>query len=564
MRRHPHYWLLALVIVAGCPVFGLASDNGTSGQGVALTTPATVSDGARELAAQVREIAHSKTISRTKKEKRISTAVRVAVVAATAYKQNPGEVLQIGIALASAAAQAAPSFADAIINATVFAPAIARIDGATAQIRTAAFSAAKGPGRKIAADAPAGQYAGVVQPRAPTTMAPTTEPAPTTPIEEAQDENLQSSPAAAPGSTITWGRNSSINFTAEAGARYDDNVFWTKTNKVGDTIVSLAPGAEYQFGQNSLGHGSIRYREMFSHYMDNTVPNANLGLGAADFGFSDDKLTLAATSSFNQLNQNNPDILAQGKSVLLRTDVFAAAGSAEVRLSSLLSAKAGGSYTHTDYKTAGLISSQHTDWPLSLYFQATPKLDISTGFTYGVERPDGGGPSGEDLYYSLCLRGSLTPKVTTEFSVGEQTQSVANNPRQNLLGFNGSFNCQLTPNTNCVLALSRGFNAGALGQSLVNSSYRLGFVNDLTPQLQVGTNLSYRSTDYGPTVYVIGNLPVFVPRTDHFWEGSLDISYEFSEHFKAGATYTFRINRSNDPGVEFANNVIGLVVDLRY
>jgi len=99
------------------------------------------------------------------------------------------------------------------------------------------------------------------------------------------------------------------------------------------------------------------------------------------------------------------------------------------------------------------------------------------------------------------------PKLTTEFSVGEQTQSVGNSPRQQVLSFDGSLNCQATPNTSCVLGLSRGFSMSALGQSLVNGSYRLGITNTPAPQWQVGTNIVFRTIQYGPAILCLGKNP---------------------------------------------------------
>jgi hypothetical protein len=211
-----------------------------------------------------------------------------------------------------------------------------------------------------------------------------------------------------------------------------------------------------------------------------------------------------------------------------------------------------------------LVSSRYTDLPFSLYFRALPKLDFLTGFTYGVERPDGGGPTGKDFYYNVGLRGSLTPKLTGEFSVGDRTREVGSNPRERLLGFNGSFNYEVTPKTNAVLTLSRGFNTSALGESLTNGSYRLALRTELTPQWQVGTSLTYRSVDYGTAVFTVANFAAGTRRKDDYWEGGLDATYNYSQWLTASAYYTLRNNRSTVPGVEFSNNILGLILGLRY
>jgi hypothetical protein len=539
---------------------------------------------ARELAAQVSEINHSSMISRAKKEKRIATAVRVAVVAATAYKQDPDEILGIGVTLAAEAARAAPPFTEVIARAVSFAPAIAGIDGASSRIRTAAFAAAKGPEARRQRTEPVTEYARTSAPPAAVAevapvQAQSSSPEAETAARPVTNETATSSPAAenaagentlssnpTTGSKAYLGSNSAINLTAELGAKYDDNVFWTQTDKVGDTIVWVAPGAEYRFGQNSLAHGGINYKESFARYLNNSAPQVDLGTGSADFGYADELLTLTSSASYNQLDQNNPDVLAQQRRALLRSDVFSLGGNAESHLTPKISAKLGVDYSHTDYKTPGLVSTQHEDVPLNIYFITTPKLDLSTGVTYALDRPDGGGPTGRNMYYNVGLRGALTPKLGAVFSVGEQTQKVADNPMQHLLGFDGSFIYEVTPKTNAVLAASRGFGVSALGESLVNGSYSLGVTTDLTPQWQVGGNLTYRTVDYGSAVYTPPpyNLPELIRRKDNYWESGLTVSYLYSQWLTASANYTHRNNQSTLSGAEFSDNILSLMLGLRY
>jgi hypothetical protein len=94
------------------------------------------------LAAQVQEIAASPSLSRRAKERRIASAVRQAVIAATANVAEPGQALRIALALAKAAAQAAPYFANSIRDAIISIPSIASIAGAVTQIQATVTAAA--------------------------------------------------------------------------------------------------------------------------------------------------------------------------------------------------------------------------------------------------------------------------------------------------------------------------------------------------------------------------------------------------------------------------------------
>ena len=263
MHRVFGAWLLILILAVGGVSAGYAESGGASAGPEGRAPQEGVAMLARELASQVSEINHSSMISRAKKEKRIATAVRVAVVAATAYKQDPDEILGIGVTLAAEAARAAPPFTEVIARAVSFAPAIAGIDGASSRIRTAAFAAAKGPEARRQRTEPVAEYARTSAPPAaaaevPPVQAQSSSPeaetaarpvtaetaTPSSAAENPAGENtLSSNPTT--GSKAYLGSNSAINLTAELGAKYDDNVFWTQTDKVGDTIVWVAPGAEY-------------------------------------------------------------------------------------------------------------------------------------------------------------------------------------------------------------------------------------------------------------------------------------------------------------------------------
>ena len=571
--------LLISALAVSAVTSTLAESGGAPGGRDGPAPQVGVSTTAEDLAAQISEINRSTLISRAKKEKRISTAVRVAVVAATAYRQNPSEVLGIGLEFAAVAARAALSFAEAIANAVSFAPPIARIDGASSQIRTATFAAAKAPGDRRAHPFPAKEYARIAPPTLPdealnpsaARASPSEQPAATESSKSAvssdRDSEADARTAALSGreSRGSSGGNSAVSLTADVGVQYDDNIFWSKTSKVGDTIYSVSPGADYHFGQNSLAHGSVSYREAFTRYAKNSTPNVNLGTGAADFGFSDEKLTLDGTASYSQLDQNNSALLPTGGHTLLRSDLLALGASAESNLLAKISARIGGNYSLTEFKTTGLINSRHFDVPLNLYYQTTPKLDLSVGASYGEEMPEGAGPNSRDLYYNVGLRGSLAPKLTGNFSVGYRTRNVPANPSQRMLGFDGSFNYELTPKTTAALSLSRDFNTSPLGQTLVSGSYGLSLTTAFNPQWQATSRISYQTSDYGNVVFAQGNaLALPDRRVDNYWEGRLQLSYLYARWLSASANYTFRSNQSTIPLAEFSNNLVGLTLGLRY
>src|SRR5450432_4501546 len=81
------------------------------------------------LADQVKAIASSRT-STKEKQKSIASAVKFAVLAATADLKDVAQVVKVALEFTTAAANAAPEFVDAIVSGVAAIPGIADIDGA--------------------------------------------------------------------------------------------------------------------------------------------------------------------------------------------------------------------------------------------------------------------------------------------------------------------------------------------------------------------------------------------------------------------------------------------------
>ena len=99
------------------------------------------------LVARVDEIARSAQLSVAAKEKLISGEVRAAVTVAALQSRTTDEVLGAALALAEAAAGAAPRFVDVIAGAAAFTPGVARINQGSSRIRAAAYAAARAAGK---------------------------------------------------------------------------------------------------------------------------------------------------------------------------------------------------------------------------------------------------------------------------------------------------------------------------------------------------------------------------------------------------------------------------------
>ncbi|HUG11342.1 MAG TPA: outer membrane beta-barrel protein [Opitutaceae bacterium] len=542
--------------------------------GFAAPQAVDAADETRELAsrleAQVAEIAGSQSLSHKEKARRISTAARNAVNEATTYNRNSAYILAAAQQLAQAAASAAPQFAEVIGGAVASSPQVALVEGAPASVRMTALAAAESQTQGMAARP--GSTASD-----PVTATPRVESGTSfAPTSSAMKVNERRGVATAVSKVEFAGANSPvllsdgspskdkatrITVSATASARHDDNIFLTPDDEADATILTLSPGVSFEYGFRSLGRFSATYQQAFVRYTGESIPDASLGSGAANFVYEDGKLSVNGAASFRQINQNTSATAGLG-SQLFRRDLLDILFGAESPLTAKTRVRAGANFNREKYKTAGLVGTRRFEIPVKLFYETTPKTRMGLGATYRKVDPQGGGPSGTDWYYNIAASGDFTPKLSGDLSVGYRTREVSANPRENLWGFDGALRYTPTLKTGVALQFSRDFSTGALGESLASDRYALTFSADPTLQWSFGASLAYAKSDYGPAVFT--NAPVVFARNDEFFEGSLFASYLVNRWLSASIDYIFRTNDSTTPNANYRNNQLNLTLGVRY
>lgn len=568
-------------------------------------TRAAIAD---DLAAQIREIVNTPLISRDKKERRITSTVRIAVVAATAYKDDRSEIVGIALQMAAAAVRAAPSFADVIARAVAFVPAVSRFSGAASEVRAATLMAARGrppkrdlksagilvrkyqapaprpvasdeaPSEPVAQAAPETPALAEMQPGAP---APAEAAAPATTADNS--ESVQAAPSMAEGGDnelqstakptsirskqplIPLGDNGSMLLTADLGVRRDDNIFFSTSDKVAATIYSATPGIDFTYGNNSLAHALLDYQESFNRYSGGVAPNVNLASATGNVGYNDGSLKLGAGAQYQQLYQNNVGILDISGSELIRSNITDFNGQIESAIFSKLGAGISATYDRTSFPgTPGLYGNTLLYVPMNLYYAITPKVDLSAGYAFGQQTPEGNGAIAKSGFYNVGARGNFTQKFTGEFAVGYLTERVPGLEPLHNLGLTSNLTYEITPKTSASFQAARNFQTSAQGQVLKNGTYTLGVTSNITNQWEASFSVTYRTLDYGEELYSFESALVNQHRIDDYWEGKFQLAYVFTQWLNSSIYYVVRDDHSTLPGVNFGDNVLGLDVKFLY
>ncbi len=364
---------------------------------------------------------------------------------------------------------------------------------------------------------------------------------------------LLSSITAAPAFAAPFlaiGDNAELFITARTEARYEDNLTLSDSNEESDEIFEFVPGAEINFGKNSLTKGSLVAYERFTAYSSNPELNDSLANLLFKSNYDGAKLKLNTNASFRESSQNTRD--ARG-AALVRRNFINAGVNGEYSLTEKSKAALGASYSDTDYKTAGFRDQESFAIPVNYYFAINPKIDLSAGVAYRETDVDAAGADSEDIYYNVGARGKFTSKLSGSFSVGLNTREYENGDDESGLGVKAGLAYDYSPKTSFTLDLNRDFETGADANGIENSSVTLGARTSLTAALSASVALSYQEYDY-----------LNVTRSDDYIVGSIGLAYTYSQNLSFDAGYTFNDNESDVAAANFTANVFSIGANFRY
>ena len=557
---------------------------------------AVASAAAEEIAQNVSGIARSGA-ARAKKEKLISEAMRTAVLEAAGRVSGEEAIVRMVVELTTAAVQAAPAFSEVIAQTASFAGPVAAIKSARTKIRSAAFTAAEraSPSAENGYLSPAasGGFPGTSVSGATVRYTRT----------GGGDSGPVDSPANSGGgsgdSKIQMGKNSTVTFTGGLSVTHQSNFGLRNTDETAETITAVKPGVDFVFGQKSLARGSVGYAVSFTKYAKIRDADGTLGTGHADFGYANGRSKIAANASYRESDQGTRDTVGiapgQGRLTTLRSNQLSIGTGGETAISAKTGVTAGVNFDLTKYKTPGLAGSRNISVPVRVLLDLTPKLAATAGYTYGRAQagnvapanpaagPAPQRPRSQDSFFNVGLRGALTGKLSSNFSVGYRTRKIgdqvdaqnkpADDSTESSLGFDGSFSLSVAAKTNLSLSASRNFSVSAAGESLENSSYSLSVASDPTLQWKLAGGVSYRGVDYGSgaRTFLGNSAPALnAGRFDNYWEFSASASYVITSWMNTSVSLSRQQNGTNlapRPSTEspaYANTILSLMLGFQY
>lgn len=351
---------------------------------------------------------------------------------------------------------------------------------------------------------------------------------------------------------VALGDNAELFLTGAVAINADDNIYLrpgtTARPEVSDTILTLSPGLDLQFGRNAATSGNLYFREDILRYSDNDQQNtslANLGFNSL---YNNGKSKMDIGASYTEFAQN--DTSAPGD--IVERTVTSARALTEFGATEKTAVGAGVRFDKTDY-SGGASYRDSSIWtlPVDAYFEYSPKLQWSVGYRYRSTDLSGAAIDSQDHFFNVGARGEFTPKLTGQLRVGYGLRKFDAGGDDSDFGVDSSFNFAYSPKTSYSIGVSNDFGASALGESTKTFTVNLGANNRIDEQWSWNANVAFRSID-------------FPSHSDDFFQGGVGVAYILNTNANFTASYTHRKNSSNSASYEFSNNVFSLGANLRY
>ncbi|WPJ95027.1 outer membrane beta-barrel protein [Coraliomargarita algicola] len=371
---------------------------------------------------------------------------------------------------------------------------------------------------------------------------------------------IQASVSASP--LVSIGDNADIFFNGSSSLRWSSNIFRDETGEVDDLIWTVSPGFELNVGRGASNTDlSISTRYDVLRYQDISRMNVELFHIRAVGSYQGSRLDLNGSVAFDENKSSSG--LNNVANDLIEYDTTSADVNGEYRLSPKFSFGSGFSFSSQEYSTytERFADREKVTVPLDVFYELTPKVDLSFGATYSVTDVDATllNPNGdytqESFFYNFGARGNLLPKLTGSFKVGYRTKDTdrAGADEDGMLGLNASLVWAMTPKLTTTLGLSRDFGVGGEGGATEVSKINLSSSYSINSYFAASASLGYALRDYTDS-----------NQEDDQYNAGLRLSYSPNQYWSFSTGYTYSENSSNRVGSSYEDHTLDLTATLRY
>ena len=385
---------------------------------------------------------------------------------------------------------------------------------------------------------------------------------------------------------ISIGDSADIYFNGYSSLEWTSNVFRDEDDEVEDVIWRLVPGFEVNIGQGASNLDlSLTTRYEIRRYFEEDQLDSELFSTRAQGTYRSSRLDLGGNLGFSEskTGTGNSNIVGD----LVETDNIRGALNGEYRFSPKFSFGAGIRYSDREYQApfdANFADRETITYPLDIFYELTPKVDLSAGYTYtdttvDAINPGTRGPLFVSSYdqashfLNVGARGNLLPKLTGFFKVGYRVSDNDDRTVQRvflggpidspqtiggrddgILSFDADLTWAVSPKLSARMGASRDFGVGGEGQSTERTS--------LNGTLNYSLNSYFSATGFGR--YTLREYDGPNNREDNQYSLGARLTYTPNEFWSFGGGYTFSENDSDLNNRSYTDHTFDISASLRY
>lgn len=369
---------------------------------------------------------------------------------------------------------------------------------------------------------------------------------------------------------VSVGDFADVSFSGSSSARWTSNVFRDETNETEDRVLTVSPGFEVSFGRGLSNLDLVLLTSYdIVRYNDNEDLDTEMFHIRMIGGYRTSRWDVSVQLSFDELQSATG--VANVTADLIESEDTRAKISGEYRLSPKFSFGSGIDFSKKEYiEPANQFANyDRLAIPLDLYYQLTPKVDLSVGYTHEVRELDPYTKPVDQLiegyettthFLNVGARGVLLPKLTGFFKLGyrvRDSESTVGNPRDDSdgsLGLSSDLTWSATPKLTNKVKLDRDFNVSGEGTVTENSAVSVSSNYFLNSFWSFGSNLGYTLRSYQDSN----------DREDVQTSAGISVNYTPNKYWSFSGAYSYSDNDSDAVGNSYTDHMISLTAFLRY
>jgi hypothetical protein len=394
---------------------------------------------------------------------------------------------------------------------------------------------------------------------------------------------------------VSIGDSVDVFFSGSSSVQWQSNVFYDEADEQDDIKFTVSPGFEVNVGRGLSNLDlSIITRYDITRYDELSELDTEQFHIKAISSYRSSRWDVNGLVSYDENQSAGKDGNTNQKGRLTESENIRANLNGEYRLSPKFSVGSGVNYSDRQYQDQESLADRESfKIPVDIFYELTPKVDLSVGYTYTAtdvgETKLGGTVNGSEVssydkeghFFNVGARGELLPKLAGFFKVGYRTSdsddssqvnystpigptgptgptvttpSSTNRDSRGTMGLDASFTYSATPKLTTALVLHRGFDVGGEGQGTTTTRANLTAKYSINGNYSASANFGYTLREYETTD----------DREDNVYNTGFRLSYVPNRYWRFSTGYNYNKNDSDRQGQSYEAHMVDLSASLRY